>query len=436
MSEETELRALYQDAKAAGRTDLQEKIIVRLEALKTQQAAPAPQPTQAAPQPAPPPVAQPPQPQGFMAQTGQDLAKRKAKIMDYAQQMGTADKSRAQMMALHAWSEMVKGGFDAVGNATPQLIKDWWAQEMGDHAYLLDTATGKQAMKAVNWAAKNAEKYPEATKIIDTTATLAGASALKQMLGRPHTSTPWQTTGLNPSYRDLVLPVPTKANLLKQVDQTTVTPLRSKVVQLDARQKEMASLLEKTDGINPWNLHQQNFNAANKAIAKEGQNLVNMLKGSKAKVSENQLRQRLVDRFTKEVESNPLLGDTESLKRTINQAIKIFEKESKNPVGLLKTRKKFDKLYSNMKNQRFVSGEQVSPLEESYRLVRNELNSLIKEKAPAVKVSESLKRQSLLIEFKELTREKAIKEAPTMLNRMGERIEQAIPQRPTRIKRR
>ena len=388
------------------------------------------QPQQPQPQPVQPVSAQPmeatEQP-GFIQASVADLSKRKQTVLDYAYQMGTADKHTQQMLAVHSMSEMVRGGWDIAGNAisalTPTELKDWMGEQLGE---LAGTSVGKNAMKAMKWAVKHAEEYPEATKILGSTATLAGAAGIKQMLSKPHVEAPNSTWGapnvVFPDYKDLARPVMTKAEKLKAVSHTDVTkPMgmtKVKEARLTDRQTKMAREMMDIKGVKPTNLHQENFNALQKVISADDIKIKKTLSQSKAKVSPQELRTNLEEAFKAKLkEGDPLLSDTKTLKHVLKQADFFFSKQTKNPIGVMKARQEFDRLYNTIKAERFGSGAPKSPLEEMYNLTRSVMNDTIKMKVPNKAYENAMSKQSLLIEAREQFRHKAIAEGDTWAQR-------------------
>lgn len=99
------------------------------------------------------------------------------------------------------------------------------------------------------------------------------------------------------------------------------------------------------------------------------------------------------------------------------------------PAGLLDARKQFDSFIESQKKNAFTD-EMRGAFQVAKDVVRKTANNYVADTAPGVPVKESLASQSSLFRALENIDPKAAKEAPTILGRLNQRIDNVIPGSP------
>lgn len=171
--------------------------------------------------------------------------------------------------------------------------------------------------------------------------------------------------------------------------------------------------------------HVDNVANLNKGIETEAEALKAQIAGKDPIFNRNQLRKKLMDmEVGPQVASDPVIAKNQEL--AIDKYLEFLENEKNNISGALEARKKFDSwLLDNYPN--LYTSERLSPLKQSFKNIRNGVNDFIAEKLPDVAFKDSLKKQSLLYEARDVLAEKAVKDS-------GSKIKQFIKAHPTAAK--
>ena len=176
--------------------------------------------------------------------------------------------------------------------------------------------------------------------------------------------------------------------------------LRRDVVELSAREKDIAAEVSKINGVTPKNSIQKNLNAiqeANQKIAKQldadvGKRRILGLRATTSK--------KIDDAISLMVAENPVItGNAVTVANKISaKAKKIIESNPGTPKGLLDSRKQLDSWIKKQKGTKVFDPELESALSVAVRDVRNVINDSVEASTGSAAVKQELKKQSLLFD--------------------------------------
>ena len=227
--------------------------------------------------------------------------------------------------------------------------------------------------------------------------------------------------------RELVTPEKTKKVGEAQVKRTKVEgPLKTKVVEPDARQLEIEKAVSEVPGVGKEKLIQENFNLIDEANTKIAKQLEADIKAENFEILKSDTLAKLDEAKKALSESPTIVGDAEkTAERLLVKARSLVEEASETGEGILKARKDYDNWVKTQKPKLF-SAESENALSIANREIRNALTDILDEKAISTKVKDSLKRQSSLFRALETLTPKAFKESATAGGRTFQKISKLL----------
>jgi hypothetical protein len=230
--------------------------------------------------------------------------------------------------------------------------------------------------------------------------------------------------------RDLIRPQQTKTVREAQVDRTTETgvgPFKKSVVAPTKQELKAEEYVSQIEGINPKNTKQQNYNVIKEANVAEAESLAATLKANDFAYPRKELLSRL-RKAKEELSRNPVItGDAEkSAEKLIAEIERRINAAPAKGSELLKIRKEFDQWVENQKGPDIFDPTKEGALSVSTREIRRTINDFLDEKAPDVKVKESLRKQSALYDAMDNIRPKAAMEADTAVKRFLQDVDAAL----------
>lgn len=224
--------------------------------------------------------------------------------------------------------------------------------------------------------------------------------------------------------RELVRPEQTKAIKEAQVARTTEKGKgifkRSEIKPTPQDLESEKAILE-IPGVSKSKTVQQNYNIIKKYNSDEASRLEESIKVNDFKVPKGESIIR-IERARADLMESPLItGDAEkTAAKLINGAKKFIEKNSETGSGLLEARKQYDIWVKAQKPNAF--GDKLDAFNLANREIRKAMNDLLEEKAPQLKVKDSLHKQSALFNAMENLTPKAAQEADTAIGRTMQNI--------------
>ena len=202
--------------------------------------------------------------------------------------------------------------------------------------------------------------------------------------------------------------------------------LETKYVVPTATEKEIVAELKKVPGINENKSYLHNYTKASQENVKEAQALESALQKNNVDISADKIQEAAQEVKSHLNSQTFFVGDgKKSATIMLNEAQKIINKNGATALGLLKSRKEFDKYAKSQMTGLFDNPE--TARKATYRAVRNSLNKLVEESAPNVKVRESLKKQSRLFSAMDSFEDKAATEGKNLIVRKLKSFEDALP---------
>lgn len=245
--------------------------------------------------------------------------------------------------------------------------------------------------------------------------------------------------------KDLVSPLnDTKTAKIDAVNNTDVSATTQKAtIQPTKDEIESANNVAQIPDVSPSNTTQANFNAIKDANIKEAQGLkkqldatgvnymvkptqeATMYSGSPDAV--NSFHSVLNDAVNAIPSDATLTGNAQKTAQALADKMHEFvEANPPTPAGLLTARQQFDSFIESQKKNAFTD-EMRGAFQVAKDVVRRTANSYVAQTAPGVPVAASLAKQSSLYRAMENIAPKAATEAPTMLGRTMQRLDNAIP---------
>ena len=228
---------------------------------------------------------------------------------------------------------------------------------------------------------------------------------------------------------DLVHPLQTKAVKEAQVPRTSEAgfgPFRRSVVVPSGSEARSIEALTNISSVKPSNTLQRNYNAIRSENLVEATNLKNELIKNDFIYPRKELLARLRTVKSRLAESPFITGDAEkSADKLISKVRQMIEEKPSKGSNLLEVRKEFDNWIESQKPTVFDAKTE-SALTIANREIRSEINTFLNEKAPNVKVRESLAKQSSLFRALDNIKPKAAQEADTAFGRAFQRAGQIL----------
>ena len=337
----------------------------------------------------------------------------------------------------------IKAGVKAV---TPDIIEER-AKKLG--LEILQSGLGRKALAAIGQGLEQynvfKQKYPETAKNIEAVVNIAtllpvgqaakvektGASLLEKGAGALQKGA---TTSLKDTHgsfvRDLVSPVATKAVKEAQVARTTESGAglfkRSVVAPTAQELSAEKSILKNVPGVSSKLTYQQNYNLIKDANAKEAVRLASVIEGNKFIIPKKEVKSRLVQAGKNLSESPTITGDAEkTASKLLAKANQLVDQNEGTGSGILKARKEYDTWVQSQRPNAFDAKSE-NAFTIANREIRQSFNTILDEKAPNLKVKESLKSQSALYSAMENVVPKAAQEANTAFGRLLQRASSVL----------
>lgn len=181
-----------------------------------------------------------------------------------------------------------------------------------------------------------------------------------------------------------------------------------KTAKLSPDKKTLETARAVSDFVDPKKSLPANVNAVRSANMKEAQSLKEIVSGSKAIISPNELKKRL-----RSIERPPMLIADSKQASLYQQAedkfLKFVQEEPGTPSGLLEARKKFDSwIEDNI--PKIWDEPTMRPLHRALRDMRTAANDHLAEKLPDIAFKDSLRKQNLMYEAIDNMSDKAVAE--------------------------
>lgn len=181
-----------------------------------------------------------------------------------------------------------------------------------------------------------------------------------------------------------------------------------KTAKLSPDKKTLETAKAVSDFVDPKKSLPANVNAVRNANIKEAQSLKELVSGSKAIISPNELKKRL-----RSIERPPMLIADSKQASLYQQAeykfLKFVQEEPGTPSGLLEARKKFDGwIEDNI--PKIWDEPTMRPLHRALRDMRTAANDHLAEKLPDIAFKDSLRKQNLMYEAIDNMSDKAVAE--------------------------
>lgn len=346
--------------------------------------------------------------------------------------------------------EAFNAALGALGSAAkliaPKALEEKTAESFDEAAeYLSGSKVGKiskAGVKKVSDAYSDfSERNPRAAKNLEAMANIGMVAApvkvkpkgksAKGIVGKAgdklDKAAVAQTTKQNVKYaNDLVLPLQNTKQLTEQVGRTTEKGLfGSKSVQLTVAEQKMANEVAKLP-LKPKGTLQTNYNIIQGEVAKEAKSLAKALDDNPVFFPRREFGKRIQDAKDILAESPTLVGDAAiTAEKIMKKYDKILKNHPSSASGLLKARKELDAWAKSQKAKVFDGKE--GAFDIALREIRNTTNDFIEEKATAVAVKDSLKKQSNLYRAMDNIAPKAAREGKNKIERAINNVKAVIP---------
>lgn len=401
---------------------------------------------------------------GLMGQIGQQYDKAVAGAQDIANQGAAGTKSMPATyaeMAAKGLGLVGDVGGDVVNAVLPDDLKTGIANGMDALHSIVPQSYQNAVNGTINGATKAYNGLPQNTKdaldavgnTVKGVATIVPAvdavSAAQKGLGAVGDAMAASGDASAAAARQkfaqgLVAPLnDTKAARIDAVGNTDVQGMLNKaVIQPTPQEIESAGHVAAIPEVSPSNTMQGNYNAINKALGTEAENLKNTLDKSGVNyMTSNQytgtqnafkpVLQNVVNGITSDA---TLTGDAQAVASKMADKMNDFvDANSPTPAGLLQARKQFDNFLSDAKRNAFDPATQ-SAFSVAGTAVRNAANQFIAQSVPSAGVVASLAKQSSLYRAMDNIAPKAAAEAPTAIGRLGQKIDSLVPVKTALIK--
>lgn len=422
MSEE--LKQLYYDAKEAGRTDIMEKVLTKLEAMKpaTLDQVPAmqtpalsmdvPQPlmlqdVQQAQQPAQPgagDIASNMAARGLASATELYTNIKQAKEQGFKRmtdkmQLLTNGKASLPEAFIGVMSETVRTGYDMTGallsagtmQEVEDTVSDWAEQALG---YSMDSAAGRLIIDKFNQYKQWADKNPDDARrfedsLVVGTAVLPGVKGFKTS---PVTrgGKGWaHSTLVKEDWLDMVRPKMTQKVREEMASRVKMKGLiRERETFKPSREEiNMVEHLSKVKGISPKNSLGKNIETLNKQIDVEGKALTKAFKDAAQQFTPKEILTEMRANVSRAMKQSDAFaewrgaggtGIPKSVSKVMNEVTGLMQTHKHNLNGLWKIRQKLDKRYKAAFKKNDFSE---SPKSRTFKEARDTINDIITRKA-------------------------------------------------------
>lgn len=229
--------------------------------------------------------------------------------------------------------------------------------------------------------------------------------------------------------KDLVSPLNTsKADKIDAVGRTDVQGIFQKaIVQPTTQETAAADAVSQLPGVKPSNTVQANFNAIKDANSAEAENLRSNLQNSNTQYDPTHFQSTLDTKLADLKDDEPLIvGDAET---TADKVVKKMQALAANndqtPAGLLTARQQFDD-WALSKKASVYDGNS-NAFSEAVKATRQTANDYIHSMVPDVGVKASLAQQTSLFNAMDNIAPKAAAEAPTVVGRVAQRVNDVLP---------
>lgn len=334
----------------------------------------------------------------------------------------------------------IKAGIKAI---TPDVVEQS-AKKLG--LEILQSSLGRKALTALGQGVEKyqvfKQQYPETAKNIESVVNIAallpigggakagigaelktGTNILEKGAGVLEKSALAATTDAKNSFvRDLVSPMATKAVKEAQVARTTETGMgifKKSIIQPTTQELAAEeSVLKNVPGVAVNKTYQQNYNLIKDANLKEAVRLKTAIAENDFAIPRVETKAKLSVAASNLTESPTIVGDAQkTAKRLLTKANQLVDQNAGTGSGLLKARKEFDAWVLSQKGNAFdASTDNAFTL--ANREIRNAFNTILDEKAPSLKIKDSLKSQSALYTAMENVVPKAAQEADSAFGRL------------------
>lgn len=229
----------------------------------------------------------------------------------------------------------------------------------------------------------------------------------------------------------LITPKRTQKVLVEETARTTekgIGPFKRSVVELSAREKEIAKEVLKLKNVSKKKSIQGNLNAVKTENTKLAKRLEKDVAKSREIISVDESMAAIDDAVSKLIAENPVItGNAETMATKLaSKARQLLQENPQTPSGLLKTRKQFDSFVKAQKRKAF-DPELENVLSASVRTVRGAMNDLLDSKVKSTAVKRELKRQNLLYDAIENIGPKAAEEANYAIGRAIQNMAKVLP---------
>ena len=334
----------------------------------------------------------------------------------------------------------IKAGVKAI---TPDPIEQG-AKKLG--LEILQSSLGRKALTAIGQGVEKYQEfknqYPETAKNIESVVNIAsllpvgggakagigaelktGTNILEKSAGVLKKSAIATTEADKNSFvRDLVSPIATKAVKEAQVARTTETGIgifKKSVVKPTAQELSAEkAVLKAVPEIAANKTYQQNYNLIKSANTQEAVRLEQTIKENNFIIPKKEIKSRLLEAGKNLKESPTITGDAEkTANKLLAKANQLVDQNDGTGSGILKARKEYDAWVQSQRPNAFdAKAENAFTL--ANREIRQSFNTILDEKAPNLKVKDSLKSQSALYTAMENVVPKAAQEANSAFGRL------------------
>lgn len=232
---------------------------------------------------------------------------------------------------------------------------------------------------------------------------------------------------------DLISPEPTKKILTEQAARTTEKGIiKEKVVALTPRETKIAKEVNKIKTLKKGKSIQYNRNQVGKQIETLAKGLEKDVRKSSVVLAKDRSAKAIDNSITKMIDENPIIGSDVSLtnmaKNVQRNAARILNKHPNTPLGVLKSRKEFDKWAKGIRKNTF-DDTTTNSFKESVKTIRTTMNNLVDEATPSASVKHKLKRQNLLFDALDNIDPKAATEGRNAISRAFNNLIEIVPVR-------
>lgn len=201
---------------------------------------------------------------------------------------------------------------------------------------------------------------------------------------------------------ELVRPEQSKKVLIEQAKRTNEEGfLKTKIVSLSKREKEMAIEASKIKTMTRKRSLQFNRNEISNKISKINKELETDLRKSSVVLAKDKVKKAINNSIKKLVDENPFIKSetaTRNMAHNVQRnAERILAKHQNTPFGVLKARKEFDNWALKL-NKRAFDSSTATAFKDSLLTIRKTMNKIINDNVPSATVKQRLKSQNLLLD--------------------------------------